>query len=107
MEVGAAQLRQRLQVRDDGQAGAGVEEGHHDVIGGPGAHLDRTPPARPSTPAQHPGPAPRPGRGRARAPVVGPWHQHQRARGAPMSKRGRKRRSRKGNAANHGNRPNA
>jgi hypothetical protein len=28
-------------------------------------------------------------------------------RGDTMSKRGRKRRSRKGNAANHGNRPNA
>ena len=27
--------------------------------------------------------------------------------GDPMSKRGRKRRSRKGSAANHGNRPNA
>jgi len=27
--------------------------------------------------------------------------------GADMSKRGRKRRSRKGNGANHGNRPNA
>lgn len=30
-----------------------------------------------------------------------------RSQGDTMSKRGRKRRSRKGNAANHGNRPNA
>jgi len=30
-----------------------------------------------------------------------------RSRGAPMSKRARKRRSRKGNKANHGRKPNA
>ena len=36
-----------------------------------------------------------------------PAHQQQRERRAAMSKRGRKRRSRKGNKANHGKRPNA
>nr|WP_177199701.1 hypothetical protein [Cellulomonas sp. KH9] len=47
---------------------------------------------------------------------MGPWDDIQRAcvvrarrdpRRTTMSKRGRKRRSRKGNAANHGKRPNA
>jgi hypothetical protein len=33
---------------------------------------------------------------------TGPEHEE-----TPMSKRGRKRRARKGNGANHGNRPNA
>ena len=38
----------------------------------------------------------------ARAPTPGTSTKED-----PMSKRGRKRRSRKGSAANHGNRPNA
>ncbi|GEA88607.1 hypothetical protein CCE01nite_25560 [Cellulomonas cellasea] len=113
MQVGAARARKGVQERDDRQGLTHVRP-----IGTRTRALERS---AGRFPRRGP-PRRRTGRvsvqvGTDGAPThpsaVGPWTRIRRTARAPeheetpMSKRGRKRRARKGSAANHGNRPNA